>query len=41
VLKYPRVLQTLFYLLRTPKETVCERATNKLQWKYAKDQLAD
>ena len=31
-----RVLQTVFYLLRYSREEICERDTNKLEWKKAK-----
>lgn len=36
VLKFPRVLQTLFYLLGYSREEVCERGTNALNFKKAK-----
>ena len=36
VLKMPRVLQSLFYLLGFSREEVCERDTNKLDLKKAK-----
>ena len=36
ILKMPRVLQTLFYLLRYEREEVCERGTNKLDFKKVK-----
>lgn len=32
----PRVFQTLFYLLGYTREEICERDTNKLEWKKAK-----
>lgn len=36
VIKMPRVFQTLFYLLGYNREDICERGTNKLEWKKAK-----
>ena len=36
VIKYPRIWQSLFYLLKTTKEEICEIGTNKLKWKIAK-----
>lgn len=40
VMKYPRVLQCLFYLLRyKERDELCERGTNRLQWKKAKEFL--
>ena len=35
-MKFPRVLQTLFYLLKYKREEVCERDTNKLDFKKIK-----
>ena len=35
-MKMPRVLQTLFYLLSYDREDICERDTNKLDFKKAK-----
>ena len=35
-MKMPRILQTLFYLLQYQREDVCERDTNKLDFKKAK-----
>lgn len=35
-MKMPRVLQTLFYLLKYRREEVCERDTNKLDFKKVK-----
>ena len=37
----PRVLQSLFYLLRYEKEEVCERDTNKLDFKKCKLLMSD
>lgn len=39
VIKFPRVWQSLFYLLRIRREDICEPETNKLSWKIAKKQL--
>jgi hypothetical protein len=39
VIKYVRVWQSLFYLLGTPRDQICEMETNKLKWKYAKNQI--
>jgi hypothetical protein len=36
VVKHARILQSLFYLLKYPKEDICEAGTNKLFWKKAK-----
>lgn len=36
IMKMPRVLQTLFYLLKYSKDEVCERDTNKLDFKRVK-----
>lgn len=36
ILRMPRVLQALFYLLRYTREEICERDTNKLDFKRAK-----
>lgn len=37
VIKYPRIIQTLFYLLRfRERDYICEKGTNKLSWKKAK-----
>ena len=35
-MKMPRVLQALFYLLGYTREEICERDTNKLDFKRAK-----
>jgi hypothetical protein len=35
----PRVLQTIFYLLKYSREEICERDTNMLEWKKAKNLL--
>lgn len=32
----PRVFQTIFYLLGYNREDICERDTNKLEWKKAR-----
>ena len=36
MIKYPRIWQSLFYILKIPKEEICEPGTNKLRWKIAK-----
>ena len=36
VIKKSRVFQTVFYLLGYTREDICERDTNKLEWKKAK-----
>ena len=36
IMKMPRILQTLFYLLRYDREEICERDTNALDFKKAK-----
>ena len=36
LMKMPRVLQALFYLLRYDREEICERDTNKLDFKKVK-----
>lgn len=37
VMKYAKILQCLFYLLRyKTREEICERGTNKISWKMAK-----
>lgn len=36
VVKMPRVFQSIFYLLGYKREEICERDTNKLEWKKAK-----
>lgn len=33
VIKFPRILQSLFYLLSNSRESICEKETNKLSWK--------
>ena len=37
----PRVLQSLFYLLKYDREEVCERDTNKLDFKKVKTLMTD
>lgn len=37
IIKNPRVLQTLFYLLGYQREQICERGTNALDFKLAKE----
>ena len=42
VLKYSKIIQCLFYLLKfREREDICERGTNKLKWKKAKIFLND
>lgn len=41
VLKMPRVLQALFYLLRFERSLICERDTNKLDFKNAKSFITE
>lgn len=36
VIKMARVFQSVFYLLGYNREEICERDTNKLEWKKAK-----
>jgi hypothetical protein len=36
VMKFPRVLQTIFYLLGYQRDDICERGTNALNFKKAK-----
>lgn len=36
VIKMPRVFQAVFYLLGYQREEICERDTNKLEWKKAR-----
>jgi hypothetical protein len=37
----PRVIQTLFYLLKYNREDICEKGTNKFFWKKAKNLIDD
>lgn len=41
VLKLPRILQSVFYLLQYQREDVCQEGTNKFFWKRAKRLLND
>ena len=41
IMKMPRVLQTLFYLLKYAREEICERDTNKLDFKKVKPLIGD
>ena len=41
VMKMPRVLQSLFYLLHFEREQICERDTNKLDFKKVKTLIDD
>lgn len=36
VVRFPRILQSLYYLLRNSREDICETDTNKLSWKHAR-----
>jgi hypothetical protein len=35
----PKVFQALFYLLGYTREEICERDTNKIEWKKARQIL--
>ena len=39
VIKMPKVFQALFYLLGYTREDICERDTNKIEWKKARQIL--
>lgn len=39
VIKHPRVLQTLFYMLGFTREQICHRDTNALDFRKAKEFL--
>ena len=39
VIRMGRVFQTVFYLLGYTREEICERDTNKIEWKKAKNLL--
>lgn len=39
VVKMPRIFQAVFYLLGYTREEICERDTNKLEWKKARHVL--
>lgn len=41
VIKFPRVLQTVFYILGYEREDICEPGTNKFWWKLAKTRIND
>ena len=41
VIKLPRIFQSIFYFLGYSREEICERDTNKLDWKRAKVILED
>jgi hypothetical protein len=40
VVKYERIWQTLFYLLKHEREGICETDTNKISWKKTKEFLS-
>jgi hypothetical protein len=37
VIKFPRIFQSVFYLLQHSREEICWLHTNKLQWLKAKE----
>ena len=39
VMKMPRILQSIFYLLQYKREDVCQPGSNKFFWKFAKKHL--
>jgi hypothetical protein len=39
VIKHDKVIQSVFYLLNTPREDICFEGTNKVEWKKAKKQM--
>ena len=39
IIKYPKVIQMLYYMLGKKKEDICEPDTNKMKWKKAKEFL--
>ena len=41
VIKMPRILQSVFYLLQFKREDVCQPNTNKFFWKFAKKHLSE
>lgn len=41
VIKMPRVMQSLFYLMEYERDQICEKGTNKFFWKLAKTHLND
>lgn len=41
VIKMPRIIQSLMFLMKIPREEICEPDSNKLFWKAAKSQMAD
>ena len=41
LVRFPKVLQSLFYLLQYVREDICEVKTNKLWWKHAKTLVND
>ena len=41
IMKMPRVLQTLFYMLGCTREEICERDTNMLDFKKVKRMIDD
>ena len=41
VIKMPRILQSVFYLLQFKREDVCQPNSNKFFWKFAKKHLSE
>lgn len=41
LIRYPRILQCIFYLLGYTRDQICEENTNKLWWKKAKKLIND
>ena len=39
VVRFPRILQSLYYLLGNAREDICDVDTNKLSWKLARTQM--
>jgi hypothetical protein len=39
ILKYPKVLQSVMYLLEIEREHICEKYSNKFYWKIAKNHI--
>ena len=39
VVRFPRILQSLYYLLGNTREDICDTDTNKLSWKLARTQM--
>jgi hypothetical protein len=41
VIKMPRIMQSLFYMLEYERVDICEKNTNKFFWKKAKTMIND